>query len=177
MILSIMAAMSLNRAIGNKGLLPWGHLPADWAYLHRITKGKRMVMGRKSYDTPDRVWSEVGNIVITRQADFPLEKGFERAESLENALKILRNEIPIQSGLRGEGLDEVFIIGGAEIFKQAMPIVDKIYLTLIHATFEGDAFFPFIEPAFFRLIERQDFNADKENKFPYSFLVYERSKR
>ncbi len=167
MILSIMAAMSLNRAIGNKGLLPWGHLPADWAYLHRITKGKKMVMGRKSYDTPDRVWSEAGNIVITRQADFPLEKGFQRVGNLENAIEILR----------GEALDEVFIIGGAEIFAQAMPIIDKIYLTLIHATFEGDAFFPLIEPAFFRLIERQDFNADADNKYPYSFLVYERTKR
>jgi dihydrofolate reductase len=167
MTISMMAAMSLNRAIGNKGLLPWGHLPADWAYLHRVTKGKKMVMGRKSYDTPDRVWSEAGNIVITRQADFPLEKGFERAESLANAIEILR----------GEHLDEVFIIGGAEIFKQAMPIVDKIYLTLIHATFEGDAFFPFIEPAYFRLIKRQDFNADTDNKYPYSFLVYERSNK
>ena len=94
----LIAAMSDNRIIGNKGRLPWGHLPADWDNLFRITEGYVFIMGRKSYDTPDRVASKIGNVVVTRQAHFPLEKGFDRADSLTNALKMVENR-GIETGL------------------------------------------------------------------------------
>ncbi len=155
--------MSQNRVIGNKGLLPWGHLPNDWDNLYRISEGVPMIMGRKSYDTPDRVWSKSApNIVITRQADFPLEAGFERADSLTHALQLIENK----------SFTQVFIMGGGEIYKQSMHLVNKIYLTLVEATFEGDAFFPEIDPSVYRLVERQDFSKDDKHRFDYSFLLY-----
>ena len=165
MKVSVMAAMSLNRAIGFKEKLPWGSLPADWAYLYKITKDKVMVMGRKSYEAEDRVWSKAGNIVISRQQNYPLEDGFQQAESIEKALEILKQKT----------LDEIFIIGGEQIFRQTIPqLVDKIYLTLVQENFEGDAFFPEINPSVFSLISQQNFKADAENRYDYSFLVYEK---
>ncbi|NJN33940.1 MAG: dihydrofolate reductase [Saprospiraceae bacterium] len=173
MKISLIAAMSENRVIGNKGRLPWGHLPIDWDNLHAVTRGKKMVMGRKSYDTPDRIASPMGNIVLTRQADYPLELGFERAESLEKALKILR----------GEGLDEIFILGGSEIFKEAIFLADKIHLTLVHGVFEGDAFFPEFEhlkneahAPLFQLKESRFFPADARNKYGQTLKFYEKNK-
>ena len=160
-----MAAMSLNRAIGFKEKLPWGSLPADWAYLYEVTKNKPMIMGRKSYEAEERVSSSAGNIVLSRQANYSLEDGFMQAESLEKGLEILR----------GLAHKEVFIIGGEQIFRQAIPqLVDRIYLTLVHETFEGDAFFPEFDPSVFLLKSRQDFKADAENRYDYSFLVYEK---
>jgi dihydrofolate reductase len=166
MKVSTMAAMSLNRAIGFKEKLPWGSLPADWAYLYEITKDKVMIMGRKSYEAEERVSSKAGNIVLSRQENYHLEEGFIQAESLEKAFEILR----------GAFLEEIFIIGGEQIFRQAIPnMVDRIYLTLVHENFEGDAFFPEFDPSVFPLISRQDFKADAENRYDYSFLVYEKN--
>jgi dihydrofolate reductase len=81
-IISLIAAMSKNRAIGLNNALPWNPIPADWDNLKEVTKDKRMIMGRKSYDNPHRIWSEVGNYVITRQADYEVDEGFEVASSL-----------------------------------------------------------------------------------------------
>jgi dihydrofolate reductase len=165
MTISTMAAMSLNRAIGFQNKLPWGSLPADWAYLYEITKDKVMIMGRKSYEAEERVWSSAGNIVLSRQSNYRLDEGFIQAETLEKALEILKEAF----------LDEVFIIGGEQIFRQAIPnLVDRIYLTLIHETFEGDAFFPEFDTTVYNLKVRQDFKADVENPYDYSFLVYEK---
>jgi dihydrofolate reductase len=165
MKVSIMAAMSLNRTIGFREKLPWGSLPADWAYLYKITKDKPMIMGRKSYEAEERVSSNAVNIVVSRQPNYYLEKGFQQATSLEQALEILKKK----------NFEEIFIIGGEQIFRQAIPnLVDKIYITLVHENFEGDAFFPEIDPSVFSLISQQDFKADAENRYDYSFLVYEK---
>jgi dihydrofolate reductase len=161
MKISIMAAMSQNRVIGKEGRLPWLHIPADWANLHRVCYGKPMIMGRKSYDTPDRVWSEAGNVVITRQLGYDVEEGFVVEHSLAEAIQRL-SDYP-----------EVFVIGGEEIFRQALPLVDTIHLTVVHQSFEGDAFFPTFEDDFIEA-SRSDFKADGENLYDYSFLVYER---
>lgn len=161
MKLSIMAAMGQNRVIGKGNRLPWLHIPADWANLHQVCYGKKMIMGRKSYDTPDRVWSEVGNIVITRQSGYEVEEGFVIAHSLEDALALVKDEA------------EVFIIGGEEIFRQSIHLIDTIHLTIVHKDFEGDAFFPLFEEEFTE-VSRSDFKADAENLYDYSFLVYER---
>lgn len=162
MRISLIAAMSENRAIGFNGRLPWPHLPNDWANFFEVTKGCRMIMGRKSYDTPDRLSSKVGNFVITRQADFPLDEGFTRASSLEEALEKCQND------------SEVFVIGGEEIFRQALPLADCIHLTIVNGIFEGDAFFPEFPEADFQITSHYQFPADDQHAVAYSFLVYQR---
>lgn len=163
MTINLIAAMSENRVIGNKGRLPWGHLPKDWANLFRITDGFPMIMGRKSYDTPDRIASpNAPNIVVTSQVDFPLEAGFYRANSLEMALQMLDNQ----------GFTTCFILGGGTIFKQIISRADALFLTLVHAKLEGDAFFPMFSTDDFTLIEQEDFDADAAHKYAFSFLTY-----
>lgn len=165
MTISLIAAMSQNRVIGHKGLLPWGYLPNDLDNLYQLTEGIPMIMGRKSYDTPDRVWSKTApNIVVTRQPDYILEEPFEKAPTLQAALKAVADK----------GFSSVFIIGGGEIFSQSMSLSDKIYLTVVHNTFEGDVFFPDINPSVYRLVQQQDFTKDTLHRFDYSFLIYEK---
>lgn len=163
MKISLISAMSENRAIGLKGRLPWSSLPNDWANFFKVTQGCRMIMGRKSYDTPDRLSSEAGNFVITRQEDYVVEEGFTRVGSLAEALDACKDD------------KEVFVIGGAEIFHQALPLADIIHLTLVHGLYEGDAFFPEFSENDFKLKSRQDFPADPQHAVPYTFLVYEKS--
>ncbi|MFN8354079.1 MAG: dihydrofolate reductase [Spirosomataceae bacterium] len=162
MQLSIMAAMGQNRVIGNQGRLPWPPMPADWTHLHKVCQGKKMIMGRKSYDTPDRISSATGNVVISRQPNYPLEKGFIQANSLPQALAMLHDEV------------EVFVMGGEEIYRQALPYVEVIHLTIVQGVFEGDAFFPEFEDLF-TLVSEAHFPADSDNPFAYSFLVYMRA--
>ncbi len=161
MKISLIAAMSQNRVIGNNGRLPWSHLPLDWDNFFRVTKGCRMIMGRKSYDTPDRLGSDVGNFVITRQADFAMDEGFERVGSVDEALDKTKNDA------------EVFVIGGEQIFRQVLPLAQTIHLTIVHDDFEGDAFFPEI-PNDFRLVSQQNHETDEHHAHRFSFLVFER---
>ena len=161
MKISLIAAMSENRVIGNQGRLPWPHLPNDWANFFVVTAGCRMIMGRKSYDTPDRLGSEAGNFVISRQVDFPMDEGFMLVSSLQEALEKCKTD------------SEVFVIGGSEIFNQAMHLADCIHLTVVHGNFEGDAFFPAI-PSDFKITSQKDFQVDENHAYSYSFLVYER---
>ncbi len=157
--------MSENRVIGHKGRLPWGHLPKDWENLFRVTDGIPMIMGRKSYDTPDRIASpNAPNIVLTSQANFPLETGFQRANNLKDALQLVERQ----------GFTRVFILGGGSVFEQIINRADKIFLTLVHAEFEGDAFFPTFSDNDFTLIEQTDFDADEQHKYAFSILVYQK---
>lgn len=162
MRISLIAAMSENRVIGHLGRLPWPHLPHDWDNFFRVTAGCKMIMGRKSYDTPDRLSSPEGNYVITRQADFPMDPGFVRVGSLEEALLLCEDQ------------SEVFVIGGEEIFRQALPQADCIHLTLVHGVFEGDAHFPTFPMDDFQLVSQEDFTTDAQHAYAYSFLVYKR---
>lgn len=161
-IISLIAAMSQNRAIGLNNALPWNPIPADWDNLKGVTKDKKMIMGRKSYDNPHRIWSEIGNYVITRQADYVTDEGFEIVESLEEAFEKCKSD------------DEVFVLGGEEIFRLAIPYADKIYLTLVHETFEGDAFFPEFDETEFNITERKEFLAGQNTPYDISILTYER---
>ena len=162
MIISLIAAMSLNRAIGFENKLPWPPLPADWHNLKRVTAGKKMVMGRKSYESPHRIWSEAGNVVVTRQPDYQTDAGFLVAGSLEEALQLVG------------GVDEVFVLGGEEIFRQSLPIAHRIHLTIVEGTFEGDAFFPEFPEAEFVETSREAHAADDQNPYGYAFIVYAR---
>jgi dihydrofolate reductase len=162
MKISLIAAMSLNRAIGKQGQLPWQHIPADWGNLFSVTAGKKMIMGRKSYESPQRIWSKEGNIVITRQADYVIDEGFMIANSVHEALDIYRNE------------DEVFVLGGEEIFRQTLVFADFIYLTIVQEFFEGDAFFPEFNEKDFEIIEQKDFAIGENTPYDISILIYRR---
>ena len=161
-IISLIAAMSLNRAIGLNNALPWTPIAADWDNLKEVTKGKKMIMGRKSYDNPHRIWSVVGNYVITRQTNYVADEGFEVVDSLETAFEKCQSD------------DEVFVLGGEEIFRLSIPFADKIYLTLVHETFEGDAFFPEFDENEFNITERKEFSAGQNTPYDISILTYQR---
>ncbi len=161
-IISLIAAMSQNRAIGLNNALPWTPIPADWDNLKEVTKGKKMIMGRKSYDNPHRIWSEIGNYIITRQQDYIADEGFEVVDSLETAIEKCKND------------DEVFILGGEEIFRLAIPFAAKIYLTLVHKTFDGDAFFPEFDESLFNIIEQNEFKVGENTPYDITILTYER---
>lgn len=160
--ISLIVAMSENRAIGLNNALPWEPIAADWDNLKKVTKGKKMIMGRKSYDNPHRIWSEVGNYVITRQTDYIADEGFEVVDSLETAFEKCKND------------DEVFVLGGEEIFRLAMPFADNIYLTLVHEIFDGDAFFPTFNENDFDIIEQKEFKIGQNTPYNISILTYKR---
>jgi dihydrofolate reductase len=161
--ISIIAAMSENRAIGLDNSLPWcDPIPADWENLEKVTQGKKMIMGRKSYDNPHRVWSKAGNFVITRQKDYLVEDNFEVVHSLKEALEKCKQEA------------EVYIIGGEEIFKQAMSIVDKIVLTIVHQNFHGDTFFPEFVEKDFSITSKIEFKKGENTAYPISILTFEK---
>ena len=107
MIISLIAAISENRVIGVQNRLPW-HLPADLVNFKKITKDRKFIMGRKSYEAADKLCSDAGNVVITRQKNYKVAKGDSTASSLQQAIEKLKGE------------NEVFVLGGAEIFAQAM---------------------------------------------------------
>ena len=160
MYLSAIVAMSENRAIGRDNKLLW-HLPADLQYFKKTTMGKPVLMGRKTYQSIGRALPGRTNIVITRDAAFAAP-GCIVAESIETALDALSFS------------EEVFIIGGAQLFEQLLPRTERLYLTLVHHYFDGDTFFPELNNKEWRELERTDHAADEKNPYAYSFIVLER---
>ncbi len=167
MIISLIAAVAKNNVIGKENKLPW-NLPTDMKYFRDTTLGHCVIMGRKNYDSIPLKYRPLDkriNIVVTRQKNFEAE-GCVVVNSIEEALAVAhkKNET------------EVFIIGGADIYKQAISIADKIYFTSINHTFDGDAFFPILNSLNWKLVSQKDISADERNKFPFSFCVYEKVK-
>ena len=161
MSISLIYAISENGVIGLNNGLPW-RLPADLKYFKRLTTGHCVVMGRKTWQSLGKPLPHRTNIVITRQADFAAPGG-EVAHSLEAGLALCPAD------------EEVFIIGGAEIYRQALVYAHKVYLTRVHHQFTGDVFLPELNPAEWQEIGRQDCEPDEQNRFAYSFLVYRRA--
>jgi dihydrofolate reductase len=161
MIISIIAAIGRNREIGKNGDLLC-RLPADLKHFKEITSGHAVIMGRKTFESlPKGPLPNRRNIVISRNTGLKIE-GAEVYSSPDYAFIKLINE------------NEVFIIGGAQIYEQTLPIADKLYLTKIHADFPGaDAFFPKIDFSVWRETSRKTFFAGEENPYPFSFLEYE----
>jgi dihydrofolate reductase len=160
MNISAVVVVDQNWGIGkNNQLLV--HFPADLKRFKQITTGHSIIMGRKTYESMGRALPNRRNIVISRQADLTLS-GAEITHSVQDALELCRDE------------EEVFIIGGAEIFKQALPILDRIYLTKIHKSFEADTFFPEVTSQDWKEIEKEDFEPDEKTPFSYSFLTYQK---
>lgn len=158
-MISIIVAMSENRVIGNDNTLIW-KLPADLKRFKEITTGNTIVMGRKTYESIGRPLPNRRNIIITRDKNYKAE-GCEVVNSIEESLLTCD--------------DNVFIIGGGEIYKQSIGISDKIYLTLIHETFEGDTIFSELGDEW-KEINREDHDSDEKNKHKYSFIEYEKYK-
>jgi dihydrofolate reductase len=165
MRVSIIAAVSRNGVIGSRGRLPW-RLPADLRRFRRLTLDHHLVVGRAT-------WRAIGGplprrrLIVVSRRGVPLPAGAVLAGSLAEALRIARDA----------GESEVFVGGGGEIYRQALPVADRLYLTRIHARFDGDVRFPPIQPARWRLRSRRDRAADEDNPYAVSFLTYERASR
>jgi len=159
MHIAIVVAMSENRVIGLRNALPW-RLPADLRHFRRVTLGKAVLMGRKTFESIGHPLEGRRNIVLSRDPHFRAG-GCLIAPSLDEALA-------------HAGGDEVLVIGGASIYEQVLPRTERIYLTLVHAQVEGDTFFPSIDEDEWLTIARTDHPADERNVFPYSFLTLER---
>jgi len=157
---SIIVATGRNREIGRDGAIPW-HLRGDLARFKVLTIGHPVVMGRKTHESIGKPLPGRRNIVITRQPDYRAG-GCEVVHSLKEALR-----------LAGDG--EVFVIGGAEIYKEALPIANRIYLTLVDGDFPGDAHFPEINGNVWREVRAVPGPKEEKNNLRYTFLMFERS--
>lgn len=155
MIKSIVVAIAQNNGIGKDNQLLW-HLPADLKHFKDITSGHTIIMGRKTYASIGKPLPNRRNIIITRNTALELP-GAEVVHSLAEALQLC------------EGTAEVFIIGGAEIYKQAIADCDRIYLTVVEGNFEADAFFPVIDPALWSAQDSVSHQPDEKNKLAYTF--------
>lgn len=165
MIISSIAAVARNNVIGKNNQLIW-RLPADMKYFKDITEGHCVITGRKNYESiPPKFRPLINrtNIVVTRQKNYPAP-GAIVANSIEDAIEMARQK----------GETEVFIIGGAEIYKQTMSVIDKIYLTEVHHVFDGDAYFPEIDKTKWKEISRKAMPIDEKHKYAYTFCVLEK---
>jgi dihydrofolate reductase len=166
MKISLIVAVAENGVIGKNNDLPW-HLPKDMKYFRDTTMGHCVIMGRKNYDSiPEKYRPLEGrtNIVVTRNKEFKAENCIV-VSSIEKAIEEARKKND----------DEIFIIGGADIFRQSINLADKIYYTKIHHTFDGDVFFPKLDEKKWKLISQKNIEADAKNQFSFSFCVYEKS--
>lgn len=160
MTISIIVAASENNVIGKDNKLLW-RLPADLKYFKEITTGHHIIMGRKTFESLGKPLKDRTNIVITKNIAFRAE-GCIIVNSLKWALEIAEKK----------GEQEVFIIGGGEIFKQALSLTNKIYLTKIFHQFEGDTFFPTLNENEWLLEKNEEHLPDEKNKYRYSFCTY-----
>ena len=168
MRLALIVAQGLNRVIGNDNKLPW-YLPEDLRYFKEVTMGKPIIMGRKTFESIGKPLPGRLNIVITRDSNWSAE-GVKIVASLEEAIEVGEAQAMI------DGVEEAVIIGGAQIYAQSLPLVDRLYLTQVEAEPEGDAHFPKIDYGQWQELGRQSFPAgDQPNRYPYAFIVYDRS--
>ena len=158
----IIAAMSENHVIGQQDRLPW-HLPDEWEHFRKVTKDKAFITGRKSFEAPDALHSAYKNIVLTRQQK-ENQADIEYVRDLDAAAALLKDE------------NEVFVLGGASVFEQALPLVEKLYLTIVHTTLEGDAFFPKIAWEEWELVSSEHHHTDARHQYAFSMNLYERKK-
>ena len=158
--LSIIAALADNRVIGINNTLPW-RLPADLKHFRNLTTGHPVIMGRRNYESIGRPLPERDNIVLTRDNGYAAP-GCKVVHTLEAALDA------------AHGAPHAFIIGGAEIYAQTMERVRRMYLTYVHATVEGDTFFPAFRADDWREIARERHEPDERHAYAYSFVTLER---
>ncbi|NGQ94663.1 dihydrofolate reductase [Brevibacillus sp. SYP-B805] len=162
-MISLIVAMDQNRLIGRNNGLPW-RLPADLQYFKRVTSGKTVIMGRKTYESIGRPLPNRRNIILTTRKDFR-PAGCTTYDSVDELMARLPQE------------EEAFVIGGAEIYRLFLPFADRMYITLIDHAFTGDAYFPSYDESEWRLISSEPGTQNEENPYPYRFTVWERVKQ
>ena len=163
----LVVALARNRVIGRDGGLPW-QISADLRRFKQITLGKPVIMGRKTFESIGRPLPDRHNIVVTRDPNYSKE-GIVVVPDLETALKAAA------SFNRSSGESEIMVIGGGEIYRQALPLAQRIYLTEVAAEPDGDAFFPALAESDWREVAREDHDGKEEGAdHPYSFVVLER---
>lgn len=160
MIIAAIVAIDLNHAIGKNNQLLW-HLPADLKFFKQTTMGCPIIMGRKTYQSIGRLLPGRKNIIISRNEDFKIE-GAEIYQSLNDAISECDSE-------------KVFVIGGAEIYTLAMPMIKELYITIVKNKFDADTFFSKINTSQFNLVWEECHEADEKNKFDYCFQKWIRN--
>ena len=162
MKISMIAAMAHDRVIGKDNQMPW-HMPADLAHFKRVTLGKPVLMGRKTFESIGRPLPGRRNLVISRNPDYQAD-GIEVVGSVEAALALLAdNEVA-----------EVMVIGGGHLYAELLPKADCLYLTRIELEVEGDTRFPAFADEQWQCVEREVHQADEKNPHPYSFETWQR---
>ena len=165
MILSIIAAVSENNVIGKDNDLIW-HMPAELKFFKETTLGHHIILGRKTFESFGKPLKNRTHIIITRNKDYSYPDSSVRVvHSLIDALNIAKNEVK----------DEAFILGGADIYKQSIDLVDQLYITEIKSSFEGDAYFPEIDKSKWKEVSREEHQPDDRNKYPYAFVKYKKT--
>ncbi|HDO1383050.1 TPA: type 3 dihydrofolate reductase [Aeromonas veronii] len=162
MKISMIAAMAHDRVIGKDNQMPW-HLPADLAHFKRVTLGKPVLMGRKTFESIGRPLPGRRNLVISRNPGYQAE-GIEVVRSVEAALALLA----------GSSVEELMVIGGGHLYAEMLPSADCLYLTQIDLAVEGDTRFPAFDDGQWQRIECESHPADEKNPHPYSFETWQR---
>ncbi len=163
MIISIISALAENRVIGNKNSLPW-HLPADFKYFKEKTLNKTIVMGQNTFKSiGQKALPNRKNIVLSNNPDYKVPENCFLARSIDQVLEMVKNE------------SEVMICGGASVYKQFLPLANRLYLTFIHQKIEGDTLFPEFNMHNWKEVSRINNEPDEKNLYPYSFIVLERN--
>ncbi|MEY4593834.1 MAG: hypothetical protein RIQ47_244 [Bacteroidota bacterium] len=160
MSLSIIVALSENHVIGSGNQLPW-KLSADLKRVKALTMGHHLIMGRKTYESIGRPLPGRTNVIITRNGSYAPE-GCVVVNSLAAALELAKED------------SEAFVFGGGEIFREALPLVNKIYLTKVHCVIDGDTHFPELTSSEWIELNREEFKADEKNEYDYSFVTLQR---
>ena len=160
MRISIITAMAANRAIGLNTRLPW-HLPEDLKRFKALTMNHHIVMGRKTYDSIGKPLPGRDTIIVTRNMDYAVP-GCVAVNSLDAALTVSYDD------------EEVFFVGGANLYRQALLIAQRIYLTEIQREFEGDAFFPEFDARQWNEISREQHRTEGDNGYDYHYVIYDR---
>ncbi len=159
MLISLIAAVAENGVIGKDNKLPW-HLPADLQFFKKTTLGHPIIMGRKNFESIGKVLPGRTNIVLTRNMNFA-NANLKIAHSLKEAFEIAKET----------GTDECFVIGGAEIYREALPFCQKLYITRVHGIFEGNTYMPEFEKDFCKISSVSNFK-DEHNMCDYDFEVF-----
>jgi dihydrofolate reductase len=164
MIISFIVAVSENNAIGIKNTLPW-HLPEDLKFFKRTTLGKPVIMGRKTCESLGRPLPGRLNIVLSGNKDLVLPEGVLLCDDINIAMERLQKE----------SAEEGFIIGGGKVFETTMSLVDRMYITRVHANIpDADAFFPDIDHTHWKLVWEEKHKADDKHKYDFDFQQFER---
>ena len=159
-IISIIVAMAKDRVIGKDNDMPWGRLPVDLKHFKTVTDGHPIIMGRNTFESIGKPLPNRRNIVLSR-SDIKID-GCEVMSSIEKAIELLKDE------------KEIFIIGGGHVYKEAIDIADKLYLTYIDLEIDGDTFFPEYDVDEFYEIDHSSSKIDEKNKYRCDFVELER---